>query len=69
MFQQMDPNQREAKTSKTPQSPRPQDCFRKVKISLVLEIFLPSGVGVGLVEGEGVIEREGEEGWGVEVPP
>lgn len=52
-------------------SPPPQDCFRKVKISRVLEPFLPTGGGVVVVfgEGEGVDEGEGEEGCGVEVPP
>lgn len=53
----------------------PQDCFRKVKISRVLEPLLPSdgGVGVGFGEGEGegegVDDGEGEQGRGVEVPP
>lgn len=44
-----------------------QDGFRKVKISRALEPFLPSGGGVVMEFGEG--EDEGEEGWGVEVPP
>lgn len=60
-----------AKTSKSFPQPPPQDCFRKVKISRVLEPLLPSGggVGVGFGEGKGVDEGEGEEGCGVEVPP
>lgn len=41
-----------------------QDCFRNMKMSLVLQPLLPSGSGVGLGEGEG----DGE-GWGVAVPP
>lgn len=49
----------------------PQDCFRKVKISRVLEPFLATGGGVvvELGEGEGVGEGEGDEGCGVDVPP
>lgn len=49
----------------------PQDCLRKVKISLVLEPFLPTGGGVVVEfgDGEGVDEVVGEEGWGVAVPP
>lgn len=46
-----------------------QVCFRKVKMSRVLEPLLPSGGGVGVELGEGVDDGEGEEGWGVEVPP
>jgi len=38
-----------------------------VKISRVLEPFLPSGGGVGVEFGED--DRGGEEGWEVEVPP
>lgn len=51
--------------------PPPQDCFRKVKISRVFEPFFPAGGGVveEFAEGEGVGDGEGEDGWGVEVPP
>lgn len=38
-------------------------------MSRVLEPVLPSGGGVGVRFGEGVDDGEGEEGWGVEVPP
>lgn len=60
-----------AKTSKSSPQPPPQGCFRKVKISRVLEPLLPSsgGSGVEFGEGEGVDEGEGEEGCGVGVPP
>lgn len=47
--------------------PSSQDGFRKVKMSRVLEPFLPFSGGVGAEFGEE--DREGEEGWGVEVPP
>ncbi len=63
----MDPNLCCTNMSQDQQSsPQPpaQDCFRKVKISRVLEPLLPSGggVGVGFGEGEGVDDGEGEEG-------
>lgn len=70
----MDPNICCANTSQDQQSspaPPPQDCLRKVKISRVLEPFLPRGGGVVVVfgDGEGVDDGEGEEGCGVDVPP
>lgn len=73
-IQLMDPNLAEltgAKTSKSSPQPPAQDCFRKVKISRVLEPLFPSngGSGVGFGEGEGVDEGDSEEGCGVEVPP
>lgn len=73
-IQQMDPNiccTNMSQDQQSSPSPQTQDCFRKVKISRVLEPFLPfgGGVGVGFGEGEGVDDGEGEEGWGVEVPP
>lgn len=62
---QMDPNICCTNTSQDQQSsppPPPQDCFRKVKISRVLEPFLPTGGGVVVEfgEGEGVDDGEGE---------
>lgn len=73
-IQQMAPNASRSQQTPpppTPPPPPPQDCFLKVKISRVLEPFLPTGGGVvvDFGEGEGVEDGEGEEGWGVEVPP
>lgn len=45
----------------------PQDCFLKVKMSRFLEPLLLTGGGVSVLLGED--DGEGEEFWGVDVPP